>query len=132
MLDLYVQIIIIGAFTAGIVKAISEIKAISFLLFGCVYWIVRRLLFFALTSNKILFALNPWRLLDLVHCIMLIVSASYILKWDVNSMIDETGGRNILIATSCFIWLAMMSILRACSKDFAVFVDAAIKVCQSA
>ena len=129
MCDIIFQAVIVVAFTFEITRMgeASDLTTVL-LIVGCVYWVLRRCASFLASSNRLLYITNFWRVLDLTHVVMLVLSAVQLQKKPVQILVNDDHCRNILIVTSCIVWLVFLSILRSSSKDFAVFVDAAIQV----
>jgi hypothetical protein len=65
--------------------------------------------------------------MQVAHIVMVAISATLMR----NNSNTNPSAQKILISTSALIWLALISILRHASKDFAVFVGASIKVRSS-
>ena len=67
-------------------------------------------------------------MIQVTHIIMVAISAFMMKNHDIYAIDSNPSIRKVLIATSILIWVALISILRHASRDFAVFVGASFKV----
>mmetsp|Transcript_9865 Transcript_9865/g.22189 ORF Transcript_9865/g.22189 Transcript_9865/m.22189 type:complete len:737 (+) Transcript_9865:240-2450(+) len=126
MMDFYVQLSIVVAFTLGCSDTFQKESYTTVTIVGSVYWLLRRLASATGSSEKWT-KVNAYHLMTLVQAIMLLVSSIYLRNNGMNLM-SGSPWRNILIANSVFIWMTMMGIVCHTMKGFSVFVHATVQI----
>lgn len=137
MLDIYVQISLVAMFTADIFKQKKE-KSVSIewaIILGCTYWSFRWIFSFVSSTSKLRWLASPWRLSLLVQIIMLgsltqiaVDSGGVLVTMNDFKYGCDKYTQNVLLVTTLFLWLQVLSIMKSAFKDFSVFVGATIKI----